>query len=122
MYEQYLHGVPEAADTVRRWARTTARQHHPALADECERIIARLVADAVPRTPADGLIKVVIIPSLTGLRIEVGDPGDPVPSGAGSEWAEVSTLAASFGASRTAQGHRAWAELRKPTRAGGDVR
>ncbi|GAA0402487.1 hypothetical protein GCM10009530_63030 [Microbispora corallina] len=122
MYEQSLPGVPEAADTVRPWARTAARQHHPRLADECELVVARLVANAIPRTPEDGLIAVTITPLARGLRVEVRDPGDPVTGGEGAEWAEVSTHAASWGGSRTAEGHMAWAELREPSMTVGELR
>ena len=111
MYEQSLPGVPEAADDVRPWARTIARNAHPRLADDCEQLVSRLVANAIRRTPQWGRIDVKVTPSDAGIRIEVRDPGEPARDGEGSEWTEVSTIARSWGGGRTHDGHFAWAEL-----------
>lgn len=112
MYRRTLPGLAEAADTVRPWARSTARRFHPGLADGCEHVVSRLVANAVPRTPKEGVIAVTIIPARDGLRVEVRDPGEPVTGGEKDEWSEVSALTDSCGCSRTRDGHVAWAELR----------
>jgi hypothetical protein len=55
---------------------------------------------------------VTITPTDEGLSIEVRDPGEPARGGEGEEWAEVSTIAASWGGRRTRDGHVAWAQLR----------
>lgn len=114
MYKRTLPGLPEAADKVRSWARSTASRHRPELADRCERVVSRLVANAVPRTPEDGVIAVTITPSVSRLRVEVHDPGEPVGGDEKDEWSEVSELTPWYGSSRTRNGHVTWAELKGP--------
>ncbi|GAB3910559.1 hypothetical protein GCM10027612_86620 [Microbispora bryophytorum subsp. camponoti] len=114
MYKRTLPGLPEAADKVRSWARSTASRHRPELADRCERVVSRLVANAVPRTPKDGVIAVTITPSAGRLRVEVHDPGEPVGGDEKDEWSEVSELTPWYGSSRTRNGHVTWAELKGP--------
>lgn len=114
MYRQSLPPVAEAAERARSWARKTASRHHPELAARCERVVSRLVANAVPRTPEDGVIAVTITPSAGRLRVEVHDPGEPVGGDEKDEWSEVSELTPWYGSSRTRNGHVTWAELKGP--------
>lgn len=114
MDKRTLAGVPEAADKVRSWARSTASGYHPELADLCERVASRLVAIAVERTPEDGVIAATITLVDGGLRVEVHDPGEPVRGDEKDKWSRVSELTPWYGCSRTRDGHMTWAELREP--------
>lgn len=114
MDRQSLPPVAEAADRARSWARSTASKHHPKLADLCELVASRLVANAVQCTPEDGLIVVTIAPVDGGLRVEVRDPGEAVTVDERDVWSEVLELTPWCGCSRARDGHVTWAELRGP--------
>lgn len=114
MYKRTLPGRPEAADRVRLWARSTASRYDPELADLCGRVASRLVANAVRRTPEDGVIAITITSGDGGLRVDVRDPGKTVAGDERDEWSEVSELTPWYGCSRTRDGHMTWAELKEP--------
>lgn len=111
-FETSVPGDPDAPGDIRRWTHTAARSLLPGLAEPIAEFAELLVANAVPRTPPGRRIKVQLIATGLGLRVEVTDPGQPTPGPEGAELAEISQRTRFWGVSCGASSHFAWAELR----------
>lgn len=120
MYRQSLPPIPDSIDSVGVWARGIAQAERPDLANDAERAARALMSAAIRRTKQGECIHTQIDVAEDSLRIEVQDPGGNDYSG-GFETAELSSAAASFGASGDSNGHRAWVILRRRREARSDL-
>lgn len=112
-FQQSLPGGAGAVDAACAWAGAIVRSISPELVDAAVDAVRQLVTDAVAHTPPGERLHLRIT-SDAGLRIEVRDPGAPVPAGAdeASRWATLSRQVPEFGTKQIeGEGHLAWVQL-----------
>lgn len=110
-YSSDFTPTEDSPTVASRWTRKIVAFHSPQLVTAAATIVRDLVIQALPRTPAQARIHVILDFNEDGVRIEVRDPNTPAPR-TGLEVASVSEITRSLGSiSRTGE-HIVWAELR----------